>query len=73
LLGTITFDFALNPEKYLGPYRLWACVATPQSTGKRREKEQGQAGYNQQNCKIEKILGPKCDPKDMKLAGWKIQ
>ena len=65
---TIAFDPVLDPHEYFCIYRLRAGVATEQPPGNGSEQEQGVGRDNQEQRKVENVLRPKNQAKQIELA-----
>ena len=73
LFQAVAFHLAFDPEKRLGPYRLRTGITAPDAPGNGGDKKQREPGDNQQRGKVDKILRPERDEKDMELAGRQIE
>ena len=71
--GTVTLNVSLHPHKGLGPHRLWARKATPQPPGECGKEKKCQRGNDQQSRKINEILWPDGQRKEMKLTPGQIE
>ncbi len=60
--AAIALYLALDPQEHLGPYRLRARIAAPQSTRQSGKEEQAQSGDDEQCGEIEEILGEQREP-----------
>ena len=66
-------DLALHPHVDLGPYRLRAGVTTPETSGHGGEEKQCQCRGDEQQCKVEEVLGPEGPAEDVELARGQVE
>ncbi len=70
---TVSFYPAFHPQEDVGPHGLGAGKAAPEAASEGGEEEEGDASDDEQEGKIDEVLRPEGEAKDVKFAGGQVE